>query len=187
MADSNWKKISTFSVGHVPVEVYKSSKTGMQVCMANVEGPLVNAHVVVSTECESDDGLPHTLEHLVFLGSEKFPYKGVLDKVANRAFATGTNAYTDVHHTAYTLTTAGCEGLLSLLPSNVSSDTLTTAGCEGLLSLLPVFLDHIVFPTITETGFTTEVYHVDGTGTDAGVVFCEMQAIANEVLILEGS
>lgn len=49
--------------------------------MANVEGPLVNAHVVVSTECESDDGLPHTLEHLVFLGSEKFPYKGVLDKV----------------------------------------------------------------------------------------------------------
>ena len=47
----------------------------------DVEGPLVNAHVVVSTECESDDGLPHTLEHLVFLGSEKFPYKGVLDKV----------------------------------------------------------------------------------------------------------
>jgi hypothetical protein len=107
-----------------------------QIWLASVEGPLVNAHVVVPTECESDDGLPHTLEHLVFLGSEEFPYKGVLDKVANRAFATGTNAYTDVHHTAY---------------------TLTTAGSEGALSLLPVFLDHIVYPTITESGFVTEV------------------------------
>ena len=28
----------------------------------------------------------------------------------------GTNAYTDVHHTAYTLTTAGDEGMLALLP-----------------------------------------------------------------------
>lgn len=48
--------------------------------VSQVEGPLVNAYIVVSTECLSDDGLPHTLEHLVFLGSENYPYKGVLDK-----------------------------------------------------------------------------------------------------------
>jgi Zn-dependent M16 (insulinase) family peptidase len=45
-----------------------------------VEGPLVNAFIVLATECLTNDGLPHTLEHLVFLGSEKYPYKGVLDK-----------------------------------------------------------------------------------------------------------
>ena len=34
-----------------------------------------------------DDGLPHTLEHLIFLGSEDYPYKEVLDLLANRALA----------------------------------------------------------------------------------------------------
>ena len=34
-----------------------------------------------------NDGLPHTLEHLVFLGSEDYPYKEVLDLLANRALA----------------------------------------------------------------------------------------------------
>ena len=33
---------------------------------------------------ENDDGLPHTLEHLVFLGSEDFPFKVVLYIFINR-------------------------------------------------------------------------------------------------------
>jgi len=34
-------------------------------------------HCVVrsATEACDDDGLPHTLEHLVFLGSEDYPFK----------------------------------------------------------------------------------------------------------------
>ena len=28
-----------------------------------------------ATEAHDHDGLPHTLEHLVFMGSEQFPYK----------------------------------------------------------------------------------------------------------------
>lgn len=28
-----------------------------------------------ATEAHDDDGLPHTLEHLVFMGSEDYPYK----------------------------------------------------------------------------------------------------------------
>ena len=28
-----------------------------------------------ATEAHDDDGLPHTLAHLVFLGSEDYPYK----------------------------------------------------------------------------------------------------------------
>jgi hypothetical protein len=35
--------------------------------------------------------LPHTLEHLIFLGSEQYPYKGVLDSLANRCLARGTS------------------------------------------------------------------------------------------------
>ncbi|KAK6028144.1 hypothetical protein OSTOST_05817, partial [Ostertagia ostertagi] len=40
------------------------------------------------------------------MGSKKYPYKGVLDVIANRCLASGTNAWTDQDHTAYTLSTA---------------------------------------------------------------------------------
>jgi hypothetical protein len=48
----------------------------------------------VATKADDDDGLPHTLEHLIFLGSEEYPYKGVLDILANKCYASGTNAWT---------------------------------------------------------------------------------------------
>jgi Zn-dependent M16 (insulinase) family peptidase len=70
------------------------------------------------------------------MGSKKYPYKGVLDQLANRAFSEGTNAWTDTDHTCY---------------------TLATAGHEGFLRLLPVYMDHILFPTLRPEGFLTEV------------------------------
>jgi len=54
--------------------------------------------------------------------------QGVLDLLANRCLASGTNAWTDTDHTCYTMTTAG----------NV-----------GFLNLLPVYLDHILYPLLT--------------------------------------
>ena len=44
---------------------------------------------------------------------------------------------------------------------------------------MTIYLDHIIYPTITETGYTTEVHHVNGEGEDAGIVYCEMQAREN--------
>lgn len=99
-----------------------------------------------------DSGCPHTLEQyvprclnwtriltfssLVFMGSEKYPYKGIIDHFANRGFSSGTNAWTDTDHTAY---------------------TVATAGDQGFLQLLPIFVDHILYPTMTDAGFVTEV------------------------------
>ena len=57
----------------------------------------------------------------------------------------GTNAWTDVDHTAY---------------------TLTTAGQDGFLALIPVYLDHALFPTLTDSGFVTEVHHITDSGTE---------------------
>ena len=101
-----------------------------------------------------DDGLPHTLEHLIFLGSEDYPYKEVLDLLANRALADRTNAWTDTDHTCY---------------------TVYTAGPSGFLSILPVYLDHILYPNLREEDYLTEVHHINGEGQDAGVVYSEMQ------------
>jgi len=39
-------------------------------------GPIVHWHIALATETHDEAGLPHTLEHLVFLGSEQYPYKG---------------------------------------------------------------------------------------------------------------
>lgn len=41
-------------------------------------------------------------------------------------------------------------------------------------------MDHVLYPTLKDTGFTTEVYHVNGKGEDAGVVYSEMQGVENE-------
>ena len=70
-----WALVSSFVCGYVPIEVWRSPQ-GVRVVNVQVEGPLVNSYIVIPTECLSDNGLPHTLEHLVFLGSEDFPYKG---------------------------------------------------------------------------------------------------------------
>ena len=63
----------------------------------------MNGFFALSTETHDDDGCPHTLEHLVFLGSEKYPYKGVLDRLANRSLAQGTNAWTDTDNVVFTV------------------------------------------------------------------------------------
>ncbi|VVC90313.1 unnamed protein product [Leptidea sinapis] len=156
---SHFKLISSTKASDVvPVHKYVSQKTGITVIIAGVEGPVVNGFFCLATEAHDDDGLPHTLEHLIFLGSQRYPYKGILDLLANRCMAHGTNAWTDTDHTCY---------------------TINTAGDAGMLTLLPIYLDHILNPTLTDQGFTTEVHHVDGDGEDAGVVYCEMQGREN--------
>lgn len=82
------------------LEVARSRRSGLTVCVAETGGPLVRGAFALATEAADDDGLPHTLEHLIFLGSRRFPYKGALDMIANRSFAQGTNAWTATDHTA---------------------------------------------------------------------------------------
>lgn len=102
-----------------PINVTKwtSDKTGLRVVHVDVEGPLCNLYASVATEIFNDSGCPHTLEQsvpcprlcswrrltpmtgtyipfdsdsLVFLGSEKYPFKvraGTLRECGGRAGA----------------------------------------------------------------------------------------------------
>ncbi|KAL6304310.1 Metalloenzyme, LuxS/M16 peptidase-like protein [Sparassis latifolia] len=137
---------------------WKSRVTGLSVVHLDYEAPIVNGYFVVATEIFNDSGCPHTLEHLVFMGAEQYPYKGIIDHFANRGFSNGTNAWTDIDHTVY---------------------TVSTAGEQGFLQLLPIYVDHILYPTLTKAGFVTEVHHIDGKGQDSGVVYSEMQGREN--------
>jgi len=47
-----------------------------------------------------------------------------------------SNAWTDTDHTCY---------------------TIATAGQDGFLQLLPIYADHILYPTLTDQAFVTEV------------------------------
>ncbi|KAL8843609.1 MAG: hypothetical protein Q9170_000113 [Blastenia crenularia] len=157
--DSSFKILQKFSPDYAPCTItkYESERTGMSVVVVDREGPKVNGFFTLATEILDDSGAPHTLEHLCFMGSKSYRYKGVLDKLATRAYS-NTNAWTATDHTAY---------------------TLDTAGWEGFAQILPIYLEHVVVPTLTDAGCYTEVHHIDGTGHDAGVVYSEMQGVQN--------
>jgi len=130
---------------------------------------------------------------LVFMGSEKYPHNGVLSLFANRAFSEGPDAWTHMDHTGY---------------------TVSTAGGQGFLQLLPVYVDHILYPKLTDAGYAlfvhckisiylthqtqicnrgaeipvacfplayvqTQTHHIDEKGHDAGVVYFEIQGQEN--------
>lgn len=157
---SQFERQASFEVEYAPAKIskWKSSRTGLQLVYIDHPSPIVSGHFAVATEIADDSGCPHTLEHLVFMGSNKFPYKGLLDSLSNRFFSS-TNAWTSVDQTVY---------------------TLTTAGWEGFKTLLPIYLDHLLNPTLTDEACLTEVYHIDGKGKEKGVVFSEMQGIETQ-------
>jgi Zn-dependent M16 (insulinase) family peptidase len=159
MPQPRFKTVQQLTVDYAPVKIaqYESTRTGMRVVVVDQKGPKVEGRFALATEINDDSGAPHTLEHLVFMGSKSYHYKGLLDRMACRAFSY-TNAYTDVDHTCY---------------------ELNTAGWEGFAQILPAYLEHVIVPTLTDAGCYTEVHHVDGSGNDAGVVYSEMQGVEN--------
>ncbi|KAF2435009.1 putative zinc metalloprotease [Tothia fuscella] len=169
-AKSHFKKIQNFKCNYAVEEFtqYESTRTGMRVAMINRAGPKVNGYFAFATEIHDDSGAPHTLEHLCFMGSRSYEYKGVLDRLATRAYS-ATNAWTGTDQTVY---------------------SLDTAGWDGFAQILPIYLEHCLLPTLTSAGCYTEIHHVDGTGKDAGVVYCEMQAVqnqSNEIISMESN
>eukprot|EP01133_Synstelium_polycarpum_P012397 gene12397-14549_t len=157
MSTSTATLLCDFKVKDIAIQKWVSNRTGITVYSMQSAGPMVNGYAFLRTETMSHDGCPHTLEHLIFLGSEDYPYK-VLDLIASKSFADGTNAWTATDHTAY---------------------TLKTAGSEGFLQAFPILLDHVLYPTLTQEGFHTEVHHINGEGKNSGVVYAEMQEVEN--------
>jgi hypothetical protein len=122
-----------------------------------------------------------------------------LDQLANRCFADGTNAATGVREIRIIQIWISSIDMIFLCSDCVHVLLAGNRGCRRLsephawfaaplivvipilhfFSHLPVYLDHVLYPTLTDAGFVTEVYHVTGEGRDAGVVYCEMQGREN--------
>ncbi|ANQ08190.1 Uncharacterized protein PCOAH_00025010 [Plasmodium coatneyi] len=140
------------------VDEYYSVKSGLRIILSKIKSPKIYGYFTLLTEAENDEGLPHTLEHLIFLGSHKYPYKGLLDSLAYKCLSEGTNAWTSIDHTCY---------------------TIETFGMEGFSNILPIYLDFILNPTLADDMFLSEVHHIYENGTHNGVVYSEMKSIEN--------
>ncbi|KAL6716443.1 hypothetical protein ACLMJK_006010 [Lecanora helva] len=155
---ANFIRSQRFCTDYAPATVtqYQSSRTGLTIAVVDQEGPTVHGTFALATEIHDDSGAPHTLEHLCFMGSKKYPYNGVLDKLGARAYSE-TNALTA---------------------------TLDCAGWQAFAQILPVYLSHIIEPLLSDASCYTEVHHINGEGNDAGVVYSEMQDGENSADLL---
>jgi len=137
---------------------------GTRAILAHTGGPICSVNLIFATEASDNKGLPHCLEHLCFMGSQKYP-RGYLDLLATRCGSDGTNAYTESDHTCY---------------------SFEVAGETGLLAILPVFIDHVLCPLLTPDAYLTEIHHVNGKGERQGVVYSEMLGrVSDEAEILD--
>ncbi|CXI44272.1 insulinase, putative [Plasmodium berghei] len=140
------------------VEEYYSKRSGLRIILNKINSPKIYGYFTLLTEAENDEGLPHTLEHLIFLGSNLYPYKGFLDALAYKCLSEGTNAWTSIDHTCY---------------------TIETIGIEGFSNILPIYLDFILNPTLEDNMFLSEVHHFSEEGHN-GVVYSEMKSIEHD-------
>ncbi|KAJ2657487.1 hypothetical protein IWW48_004502 [Coemansia sp. RSA 1200] len=143
----------------IRTSVYKHFESNMRVVVCRTSSPIFTLNIYVPTASTNDKGIPHTLEHLVFCGSKRYPTRGYMDALAAHNYSMGTNAWTSVDHTCY---------------------TLAAAAEDAVANVLPVFLDHILNPLLLDEHFVTEVYHYDETGKEKGVVFSEMTLYEND-------
>lgn len=131
-------------------QLFESTRSGLHVLIADVPGPMVQCMVTLRTETNDDRGLPHTLEHLCFLGSARYPHKGLLDLLSQSILSDGTNAWTAQDHTCF---------------------TLCAASREGVMGVAPIYLEHIFTPLLHDGHYGMEVFAINGTGHETGVVF----------------
>ncbi|KAJ1667725.1 hypothetical protein IW140_001217 [Coemansia sp. RSA 1813] len=142
----------------IRTSVYKHFESNMRVVVCRVPSPIYTLNIYVPTAVTDNKGLPHTLEHLIFCGSKRYPTRGYVDVLAAHNFSVGTNAWTSSDHTCY---------------------TLDAASEDAMANVLPAFLDHILSPLLRDDQFVTEVYHYDVAGKEQGVVFSEMVSYEN--------
>ncbi|KAJ2765063.1 hypothetical protein IWQ56_004249, partial [Coemansia nantahalensis] len=58
----------------IRTEVFKHADSDLRVVVCHSTQPLFTMNIYVPTMSPNNKGLPHTLEHLVFCGSKRFPH-----------------------------------------------------------------------------------------------------------------
>lgn len=112
-------------------------------------------------------GLPHILEHITLMGSEKYPCRDPFFKMLNRSLATYLNAVTYPDFTMY---------------------PLATQNHVDYYNLMSVYLDAVFKPKLRENDFKMEGWRLEHDNVNdrnspfvfKGVVFNEMKGVFSE-------
>ncbi|KAF7632985.1 Peptidase_M16_C domain-containing protein [Meloidogyne graminicola] len=144
------------------VDYYTSQHSKLKLIVTNNKGPFIDASIIFITETMSNAGIPHALEHLIFMGSRKHPFKGFVSSITNLNFGY-INGKTTRDHTIY---------------------NFNAAGSNAFFKCFPVIIDHLLCPQLLPSQFLTEVYTVDGEGQDIGVMYSEIKAKCFDTEIL---
>ncbi|KAJ2694960.1 hypothetical protein GGH99_000395 [Coemansia sp. RSA 1285] len=68
----------------------------MYVLVCRTSSPIFTLNIYVPTAAPNNKGLPHTLEHLIFCGSKRYPIRGYIDTLASYNYS-----IIDYHHKYY--------------------------------------------------------------------------------------
>ncbi|XP_011161835.1 uncharacterized protein C05D11.1 isoform X2 [Solenopsis invicta] len=98
----------------VPFSMYKSTRTGLTVCIADVEDAFVNCHFAFATEVLNDDGLPEAVAQLVFMGSEEYPYVNLLNRWSHKCFSLDPETHTFQDYTCYSMKTTEAAYIINI-------------------------------------------------------------------------
>ncbi|KAI1702420.1 protein HypA [Ditylenchus destructor] len=138
------------------VYYYESDRTKLRVAVCpDPKASVVEGSVALLTPAKNDDGVPHACEHAVLISCKKFAgTRQLLDRITSLNFgASSSNAATYQEYTDYEC-------------MNMSE--------EGFLRYLELLLHHILDPELSESGFLTDVYHIDHEGERGGAVYREL-------------
>lgn len=91
-----------------------------------IPGPLCSVAIIVPTEAKDNKGIPHTLEHLVFMGSKRYPQRGYLDKYVDGASVISLTR-TDTRALNHTAHFAFC--IIIYIRSDSNLENATIADC----------------------------------------------------------
>ncbi|KYR01796.1 hypothetical protein DLAC_01810 [Tieghemostelium lacteum] len=159
---TKFKFIEEFSIPipHVKdrIQRFRHNDCDINLILHFSDGPKCNVNIIVPTENSNNKGLAHTLEHLVFEGCNDIPYRQFIEVLSNRCFSAPSNAYTSEDHTCY---------------------SIESVGPDGIVNYLPLYMKFILTPTLKQSDFVTEIYHIDQDGQEQGVLFSEMKAREN--------
>ena len=66
---NNWTLVEHFQYAdQIPVKKFRSDRTGLTLVLIEDESPITEGRFCLATETNSNDGLPHALEHILFMG-----------------------------------------------------------------------------------------------------------------------
>lgn len=115
--------------------------------------------------------------------SRDYPYKNFLRQIAPRFLidhgGAGLNAYTQVDTTCYTFSSASVDGAMRynfvLACDFYNGAIMPLINIVFFLRFLGIFLNQMLYPSLTDGDLLTEAHHITATGEDGGVVYSEMK------------